>query len=356
VTEPDAVLVRFARELRREGVAAGTGAIADFCRAAALVGPTDLYWAGRATLVGRKDDIRTYDRVFHEFFGPDTRPQQLPEATRVRVTHAPAGDEAGEGEEAGDAPTVGLASRVEILREKRFDLCTPEELAELAVLARDFARSLPDRRSRRRRPSRRGPLDMPRTLRRSLRTGGDPFERHRRERRVVQRRLVLLLDVSGSMATYSRALLVLAHALVQERALTEVFCFGTRLTPVTRELLLPDADDALHALTGDVVDWEGGTRIGESLRTFLDTSGHRTTARGAIVVVYSDGLDVGDPDLLRGQMERLSRLAYRVVWLNPLKQDDTYEPLARGMAAALPHVDVFAAGHNWLSVEAALPR
>jgi hypothetical protein len=356
VTDADATLVEFARELRREGIRAGTGAVTDFCRAAALVGPRDLYWAGRTTLVARKDDIPTYDRVFRSFFAPsEPSPQPRVEVERTQIV--PAGTDEDEGAAEGDAPElqVGLASRVELLRKKRFDLCTPEELAELAAYARRLALALPDRRSRRRRRARRGALDMPRTLRRSLRTGGDPFVRHHRERRDVPRRLVLLLDVSGSMADYSRALLVLAHALVNARPLTEVFCFGTRLTSVTQALRTRNANDALRELSGNLVDWEGGTRIGESLRTFLDGSGHRTSARGAIVVIYSDGLDVGDPDVLRRQMERLSRLAHRVVWLNPLKQDDSYEPLARGMAAALPHVDVFASGHNWLSVEAALP-
>ncbi len=355
MTDADATLVQFARELRREGISAGTGAVTDFCRAAALVGPIDLYWAGRATLVARKDDIATYDRVFRSFFGGSSPPPPPAEVVRTRLVDVSSAEDEGEGETAEAETQVGLASRIELLREKRFDLCTPEELAELSAYARRLVAALPDRRSRRRRSARRGPLDVPRTLRRSLRTGGDPFVRHHRERRAVPRRLVLLLDVSGSMATYSRALLVIAHALVQTRPLTEVFCFGTRLTSVTHALRTRNADDALRELSGDVVDWEGGTRIGESLRAFLDGSGHRTTARGAIVIVYSDGLDVGDPDVLRSQMERLSRLAHRVIWLNPLKQDEAYEPLARGMAAALPHVDVFASGHNFSTFEAVLP-
>jgi uncharacterized protein with von Willebrand factor type A (vWA) domain len=163
--------------------------------------------------------------------------------------------------------------------------------------------------------------------------------------------MVLLLDVSGSMAPYSRALLLFAHATLRADARFEAFCFGTRLTRVTRSLREGAPDAALARATGGVVDWGGGTRIGESLKTFLDRYGHGGLARGAITIVCSDGLDRGDPDLLAGQAARLARLAHRVVWLNPLKEDPRYEPLARGMAAALPHVDVFASGHNLASLE-----
>ena len=155
------------------------------------------------------------------------------------------------------------------------------------------------------------------------------------------------------MSGVSQALVVLAHALARTQRQTEVFCFGTRLTSATRALAVSAPDEALRRAAAAVVDWEGGTRIGESLKEFLDGGGHRGTARGATVVICSDGLDVGDPELLRAQMERLSRLAHRVVWLNPLKEDPAYEPLARGMQAALPYVDVFASGHNLASLEAA---
>jgi uncharacterized protein with von Willebrand factor type A (vWA) domain len=344
-------LVEFGRELRAAGLRPGTGAVQDFCRAAALVGVGDLYWAGRATLVSRHEDIPVYDRVFAGFFGgeqPDRRRR------RPRLELVPAGSAAEDNGEADEteAPAVARASRIELLRHKSFEQCTPEELAELAQLADGFARSLPRRRSRRRGAATAGALDRRRTLRRSLRTGGEPFERRFHERRESDRRLVLLLDVSGSMSGTSRALLVLAHAIRRVHPRTEVLCFGTRVTPVTRALATTRADDALSRVAEAVADWEGGTRIGESLREFLARAGHRGAARGAIVVVCSDGLDVGDPELLRAQMERLARLAHRTVWLNPLKQDPAYEPLARGMQAALPHVDVFASGHNLASVEA----
>ena len=348
-------LVEFARALRAEGVSGGTGATAEFCRAAALVGPADLYWAGRATLVGRHEDVPAYDRVFQRFFGAEPpAPVRLP-PPRERLRLVTAGLDTPDREaEPGDAsaPQVAVASRVEILRRKSFDRCTPEELDEIAALAAGFARTLPHRRSRRRRASASGPLDLPRTLRRALRSGGEPFERRYRERRTAPRPVVLLLDVSGSMAEHSRALLHIAHALNHVHPRTEVFCFGTRLTEATRALAVRDVDEALRRAADEVVDWEGGTRIGDSLKQFLDRSGHRGAARGALVVVCSDGLEVGDPEVLRAQMERLARLAHRVVWLNPLKRDPGYEPLARGMHAALPFVDVFAAGDTLAGLEA----
>jgi hypothetical protein len=347
-------LVEFARALRSEGLPAGTGAAAEFCRAAALLGPADLYWAGRATLVARREEIETYDRVFRSFFGvsqPMPPPQHHERPRLVPVGVDASGPEGDTGE--ASTPAVALASRVELLRRKSFDRCTREELAELAALAAGFANALPRRRSRRRHAATAGPLDLARTLRRAFRTGGEPFDRRYRERRPTPRRLVLLLDISGSMSTHSQALLVLAHTLLRLQPQTAVLCFGTRLTSATRALAVSNPDEALRRAAQEVVDWEGGTRIGESLKEFLDGGGHRGTARGAIIVICSDGLDVGAPELLREQMERLARLAHRVVWLNPLKQDPAYEPLARGMQAALPYIDVLASGHNLASLEEA---
>jgi uncharacterized protein len=343
-------LVGFARELRAAGLGPGTGAVEDFCRATALLGIEHVYWAGRATLVSGREEIEVYDRVFAGRFGAADAPRPPRAQPRLRLVEED--DTAGDGEEGrAQAPLVARASRIELLRRKTFDRCSADELAELARLAAALARDLPRRRSRRRGNAAEGALDVRATLRRSLRTGGEPFERRFRARREAERPLVLLLDVSGSMRGSSRALLVLAHALVRARPRVEVFCFGTRLTRVTRALAGADPDEALRRAADAVEDWEGGTRIGEAVKAFLDRAGHRGAARGAVVVVYSDGLDVGDPELLRAQMARLARLAHRVVWLNPLKQDPAYEPLARGMSAALPHVDVFAAGTTLASLE-----
>jgi uncharacterized protein with von Willebrand factor type A (vWA) domain len=343
-------LVAFGRALRGEGLAVGTGRINDFCRAASLLPPGDLYWAGRGTLVARKDDISVYDRVFRAFFG---ELPELPKEERqppVQLRAGETGQEEGEkgGEEEAE-PELLLASAVEVLKEKSFARCTQEELAQLAQLMARIRLAVPTRRSRRRERARSGAPDLRRTIRRSFRTGGEPVERYFRERRRRRRRLVLFLDVSGSMASYSRALLVFAYAVLRADARWEAYAFGTRLTRLTRVLGPRDPDEALRAAASEVFDWDGGTRIGESLKRFLETQAE--IARGAVVIVCSDGLEVGDPSLLAAQMARLSRLAYKVIWLNPLKEDPAYEPLARGMAACLPYIDLFVSGHNLASLE-----
>jgi uncharacterized protein with von Willebrand factor type A (vWA) domain len=337
LSDGTATLVTFGRALREEGLAVGTGRIAEFCRAAGLLAPDDLYWAGRATLVAHPRDVPVYDRVFTTFFAQ--RGPRAPVRMRIRA-HVDQVD-----------VDLALASPVELLREKSFDRCSADELAELAALMAQVPMSLPLRRTRRRIAARRGAPDLRRTLRRSFRTGGEPLERAWRTRRLRPRRLVFLLDVSGSMADYSRGLLMFSHAMLRADRRWEAFCFGTRLTRLTHAFATVDLDEALSRAAEEVVDWNGGTRIGESLKQFLDEYGHRGAGRGAVVVICSDGLEVGDPELLADQMARLSRLAHRVVWVNPLKGDAAYEPLVRGMRAALPYIDVFASGHNLVSLE-----
>jgi uncharacterized protein with von Willebrand factor type A (vWA) domain len=320
-------LVAFARALREEGVGADPARVIQFCRAASLLRPEDLYWAGRLTLCSCERDIAVYDRVFRaELDEPPPRPR----AVTVVEEH------------------VAIASERELLRTKSFAEMTDEELADIATLMQQLRLVPPLRRTRRRERARAGAPDLRRTLRRSFRTGGEPLERAWRRRRRKPRRLVLLLDVSGSMADYSRALLLFAHATLRADARWEAFCFGTRLTRITTALARADADDALRRASAEVFDWSGGTRIGDAVQGLIATH----VARGAIVVICSDGLDVGDPELLREAMARLGRLAHRVVWLNPLKEDPAYAPLARGMKAALPHVDAFLGGHNLASLEA----
>ena len=188
-------------------------------------------------------------------------------------------------------------------------------------------------------------------MRAAMRTGGEPMRVHRRVAGRRARRLVMLLDVSGSMERYARALLRLLHAAVAGRSQVEAFALGTRLTRLTRELSSRDPDRAMRAASEAVPDWSGGTRLGDGLRTFNDEWGCRGMARGALVVILSDGWDRGDPARMSEQMQRLSRVAHRVVWVNPLKASPGYAPLARGMAAALPHVDDFVEGHSLESVE-----
>ncbi len=370
-------LIGFGRELRRRGLVVGTGRIVTFCRAAACLGTLereDLYWAARSALISRPEDVEAFDAAFREWFGAGARIvlEIPPEAAReaeaaVRAAAgadaADAGEEervltrgrreAGEGDETeGEAAIRAVASAAEVLRTKSFAELTEEERERVSRLIRQLAVQVPIRRSRRLRPAPTGGrLDVRRTLRRSLRTHGEPFHRAWRARGTRARPLVLILDISGSMAPYSRALVQFAYAAMAAGRRVEVFCFGTRLTRVTRALATRDPDRAIHEIGRRVADWEGGTRIGESLKALLDGWSQRAALRGAVVVICSDGLERGEPDLLRAQMAKLRRLAHRVVWVNPLKGSPRYEPLARGMAAALPSIDAFLAGHNLESLE-----
>jgi uncharacterized protein with von Willebrand factor type A (vWA) domain len=248
-----------------------------------------------------------------------------------------------------DSPEAALASTAEVLRRKRFSALTPQEHVEIARLMARMRLVAPQRRTRRRRAARRGEPDLRRTLRRAMRTGGEPLDRRFRARRRRHRRVVVVVDVSGSMTPYSRALLVFAHAALRTDRSWEAFAFATRLTRITPALRAAGPDAALARAGSAAGDWDGGTRIGASLRTLVDT--HKDIVRGSVVVLLSDGLDVGEPGVLGAQMARLSRLSHRVIWLNPLMEHPDYAPLARGMRAALPHVDIFAPGHNLASLE-----
>lgn len=367
-------LIGFGRELRRRGLNVGTGRIVTFCRSAAALGVldrTDLYWAGRASLISRPEDASAFDAAFEEWFRQGVRIElDLPAPAAVAAGSRRGEELEGpiveeerivakewhaleEGDEAeGEAAIRIVASAAEVLREKSFAELTEQERERVARLIRRLAVRVPTRRTRRLRPSATGTrFDVKRTLRRSLRTQGEPFHRAWRARSTRARPLVLILDISGSMAPYARALLQFAFAAMAAGRRVEVFCFGTRLTRVTRTLRTKDPDRAIHEIGRLVADWEGGTRIGESLKALLDEWSQRAAIRGAVAVVCSDGLERGEPELMRDQMARLRRLVHRVVWVNPLKGSPRYEPLARGMAAALPSIDVFLPGHNLESLE-----
>jgi uncharacterized protein with von Willebrand factor type A (vWA) domain len=346
------LLLGFGTELRREGLPVGTGQVLEFARAASQLSPGDYYWIGRATLVTRHADIRTYDLSFDRYWKFQ---QGHPVTTKeiIEKVKSVADDDGLDGSEKGreTQPDSHRASRLELLREKSFSKLSHDEFEELATLMARLRLMVPARRTRRRTRARRGDPDVRRTLRRSFRTGGEPLERIYRDRRLRRRRVIFILDVSSSMSSYSRGLLLFAHAALRADERWEAFCFSTRLTRITKALARTDPDVALDRASAEVDDWDGGTRIGDSLRQFMREYGHGGLARGAIVVVCSDGLDVGEPEILKEQMERLSRLAHRVIWLNPLQEQQGYQPLARGMAAALPHVDTFASGHNLASLE-----
>jgi uncharacterized protein len=375
-TDPVSPLVAFGRELRARGLPVGTGRILTFVRAVSALGLADrasLYWAGRTSMIARQADLETFEAAFDEWYrglrspgelaldlsipGPTgSANQELPDDLRVEMGAAAAGWHGltDEDDELSDEETSIriVASGAEVLRTKSFSQLSEEERARVAEMIREIAVRIPAERTRRTRsaPKGRG-FDLRRTLRRSLRTQGEPFDRAWRAPRSRTRPLVLILDISGSMAPYSRALMQFAFAAMASGRRVETFVFGTRLTRVTRTLRTKDPDRALHQIGLEVQDWEGGTRIGGSLKSLLDGWSQRASLRGAVVVMCSDGLERGDPDLLRAQMARLRRLAWRVVWVNPLKGSPRYEPLARGMAAALPSVDVFLSGHNLESLE-----
>jgi uncharacterized protein len=364
-------LVGFGRYLRANGLPVGTGRILMFCRAAAALDPfdrEDLRWAARSTLISRPDDIDPLNRAFDGYFGTEppqdggisvtparmpsprvTEPERDPQVT-VAERWSPSG---ADEEESEDTTAIRIvASDLERLRRKDFGEMTDEERRTAFALIRSLALPVPIRPSRRHRPAPRGSrLDLRRMLRHSLRTEGEPFRRAWTTNRTRRRPLVLLLDVSGSMAPYARPLVQFAHAVVRSGGRAEVFCFGTRLTRISRSLRAPDPAKALAAVGNAVGDWEGGTRIGSSLGELLDGWSSRSGLRGAVVVLCSDGLERGDPEVLRRHMARLGRLARRVIWVNPLKGSPRYEPLARGMAASLPYVDTFLPGHNLESLE-----
>jgi uncharacterized protein with von Willebrand factor type A (vWA) domain len=355
-------LVDFARELRSAGVAAGSGDVLAYASALAVLDPadlTDMYWAGRTTLVSKRDDIPVYDEVFRRFFlgtaGPDRelvmlRARADAEAEANLVAPASSPDAEGEEEEA----VLGwMASDVEALKRKSFDACTPEELAALRRIMKRIQLTPPRRRTRRTQPARRGRTpDLRRTVRESLRVHDEPAELFWRQRRIKLRPLILILDVSGSMADYSRHLLQFAYSASRAAGRVEVFCFGTRLTRITRALAARRPDDALQRAAGTVVDWEGGTRIGAALDTFVRDWGRRGLCRGGVVVICSDGLDRGDPEVLATAMERLGRLCHTLVWMNPHKgHDPGFRPSTLGMMAAAPHIDLLLSGHDLSSLE-----
>lgn len=352
--------VAFARVLRGAGVKVPLGSVLTFVDALGLVGVDQrdaVYWAGRSTLARNPEDIPLYDRAFDAFWSATAEVPNTIVEPPLKITLAvDDDDDAGDDDSASEPdsnPQITLRfSAAEVLRDKDFSDYTTTELAEAQHLMSRLRFVGPPRRSFRQRPARSGRRpDLARTLRSSLRTGGEPITRHWREPGERLRRLVLLLDISGSMEPYARAMLRFTHAAVSGRQRVEAFSIGTRLTRVTRELNSRDPDKALAAASTRVHDWSGGTRLGDCLRTFNDLWGVRGMARGAIVVILSDGWDRGDPQELGEQMQRLHRIAYHVIWVNPLKVTPGYAPLARGMAAALPHVDDFVEGHSLGALE-----
>jgi hypothetical protein len=349
-------LTGFARALRAAGVNADRARLTTALAALDQIDlgrADDVYWATRVSLCSEPDDLPRFDALFDMWFrgsrpalppsGRDvSRKQELrPVATLDRSV---ATDEAGDDE---DEVLRTAASEIEILRHRDLAGLTGDEREEIHRLIALLAPRVAKRRTLRRSPRGDDRVDVRRTVRRLLRDGGEPGELRYTGRRRKPRRLVLLLDVSGSMAPYADALLRFGHAAVRAApATTEVFTLGTRLTRITRQLRLRDPDLALASAGNAIPDWSGGTRLGEALRAFLDLWGQRGTARRSVVVVASDGWERGDAQLLGEQMQRLARLAHRVVWVNPHRGKSGFAPITGGMVAALPHVDELIAGHS----------
>ena len=359
-----AKLTLLAASMRAGGARVGVGELLSAHRALAAIDDSDreaAYFALRSTLCSRHEDIAAFDAAFAQWFRPaQDQPGQPPSLAEVAKLVLPRVAVPG-GERiielAAEADVVPSAwSDVELLREKDFAAYTDEERRRARRLMRTLAATAPTRPSRRTRAARRRGApphaarpDLRRTVRASLRTAGDPFDRDWREPGERPRQLVLVCDVSGSMEPYARMLLAYLQACVAARRRVEAFVFGTRLTRVTAELRGRDPDRALERAARATQDWSGGTRIGDALATLNREHGRRL-GRGSVVVLLSDGWDRGDPAVLELEIARLARCAHRLVWLNPLKAHAEYQPLTRGMQAALPHVDLFMAGNSLASL------
>jgi uncharacterized protein len=361
-----AVATGFSRSLRRAGLDAPPSATLDFAEALSLLGisePAHVFWAGQACFCRTREDTELYAATFLAFFGrrgehiPGGRLTTVPPSPVLRgrpvadagSPHHDGGDVESDQPPLRNDPLPIAYSATEVLRAKDFASCSEAELDEalrLMMKLRRGASTRPGRRLRSSRSTRRGRIDVRRTLRGALGTGGELTQLARSERQERPRRVVLLLDVSGSMRPYARAMLRFAHAAIVSRRHVEAFTMGTRCTRVTRELSWRDPDAALRRAAAAAPDLDGGTRLGECLREFNETWGAGGLARGAVVVINSDGWDRGDPAVLATAMARLSRIAHRIVWVNPLKVTEDYEPLVRGMAAALPFTDEFVSGHS----------
>ena len=353
----DRLVTGFVHVLRRGGMSITISQSTLFRAALDAVGlreGLDVYWAGRSTLVLKQEHVAMYDAMFLAFFHHNTSGFSMrfdDVAELMDQLASDNGDDSG-GDGGGDEETEVLRfSRTERLHEKDFGDFDEAELREAEQAMAELRVRPATRRSRRRHRSNHGDAhDLRRTVRAAMRRGGEPIDLLTTETGDRNRRLVLLLDISGSMETYAKVLIRFAHAAVVGRGDVEVFALGTRLTRITRQLATRDPEIAVAAAAGQVEDWSGGTRLGDSLDAFVREWGLRGMARGAIVVVLSDGWDRGEPTVMREAMRRLQRLSHKLIWVNPLKAGPGYEPTAQGMAAALPFCDAFLEGHCLRSV------
>jgi len=416
LTAPDyaALAAVLATALRVAGLPAGPDRSERLAGALTVIGATtiaELHACALATMVSGPNQVDTFERVFSELFGPDVSGPRPPSVTAPQRNMVVESVERADGEEQAAADAVGadelppelagldeapaaggateseraaesddgdgdgeavpavrrVASMTERLRERDFAQLSPAELTQLARLMRELVIAVPPKRTRRYRPKKDGArLDMRRTMRLAIRTGGEPVRIARRAVRTRPRRLIVLCDISGSMEPYARAILQLMYVATRSssasgavfpgsprealRPRTEVFTFATRLTRLT-PLLASASPETVLARAGEAApDWAGGTRIGAALREFNDRYGVRGMARGAVVLIISDGWETGDPAVLGAQMARLHRIAHRIVWANPRTQSERYRPEVGGMAAAWPYIDAVVSAHNFESL------
>jgi len=361
-------LIQFCRLLRANELLLGPGEVADVIRAVEsvdLADREDVRLAIRSVATSRPEDFPIYDALFDYFWGRDREldnghsqdggpklgEQPSRQAAKINLNLDPDRnpDAPPEGEEEESLPVY---SPIEVIAHKDFSSFRAEELAEIARATLLVARRLALRPSRRYRPARRGGrIDLRRTMRHAIKFGGTPVLLARRRRKIRKPKLVLICDVSRSMDSYSRFLLQFIYALQNTLGRVESFVFSTSLHRVTQYFKSSDIYDALDRISHEIPDWSGGTRIGYSLSMFLDKYLDLLDQR-TVVIILSDGLDTGDPELLEKAMEELQGRSAKVIWLNPLLGSADYRPLARGMASALPHVDLFAPAHNLASLEA----
>jgi len=380
-TDLAAITAAFGRLLHAAGLPVSPERSGRFAQAIACASPAtvdEIYWIGRITLIAEHSHVEVFDRVFRQVFegvvdvadGRGDTNEPAPPHTRPGSDRRP-GEAARDGESQPSPAQPGAthdadpdrneehaiiaaASTDDRLRSKDFAAWTPEELVSLRALIAELHVAPPTRSSRRYVPRRPGDrLDLRATLRRSHRTAGDPVRQVLRRRKPRRRRVVLIADISGSMEPYARAYLHLLHGAVRATK-AEAFVFATRLTRLTRDLTTRNADLALQKASLRAPDWSGGTRIGQALTAFNDEFGRRGVARGAIIVIVSDGWERDDPAVISEQMARLARLAHRIVWVNPRSANEQFEPLVGGMAAALPYVDTMVSGHSLAAISGLL--
>jgi uncharacterized protein with von Willebrand factor type A (vWA) domain len=383
-----AVVGAFSQRCHAAGLPVTPERAAHLVAALSLMKPEDrreLYWLARAVFVTGPLQVSIFDKVFFEVFGvgavpndfdpddvitidkqadeaptPETKTNKSSNAesdpSEMEVSTAPPGDDDDEDEDEDDGEELEIpiaqASEEELLAQKRFDALEPHELSALYKMMNKLKLATPKRKMRRTKKARHGEhMDMRRTLRASLRTGGDPIRLARRQRRIEPRRLVLLCDISGSMEAYARAYLQFVTSAAGSGPNSEAFVFATRLTRLTRALAGRNPERAIQRAAAAAPDWSSGTRIGDALKTFNDRHGRRGMARGAVIVILSDGWERADPELLGQEMQRLARLSYRIVWVNPRVSAEGFSPQAAGLVAALPYCDALVSGHSLKALE-----